>query len=59
MSPYKNGIELLVNDVKLETGFTYDAASRSIKFDADSLPVEGSEIEIRYKVQVNTVVGAL
>ncbi len=60
-TPYQNSVEVYVSGIKIETGFTYDAVSRSIKFNADALPAEGSEIQIKYKVQevvTNTATGA-
>lgn len=57
-SPYENKIEVLVGGVKVESGYTFNASSRSVKFDANALPAEGSKVEVRYKVKA-TVLGAI
>jgi hypothetical protein len=57
-SPYQDLVEVYVNNVKVVSGFTFNAAQRTVKFDSASLPAEGSSIEIRYKVKA-TVVGAI
>lgn len=56
-SPYNNEIEVLVDNVKVVKGYTFNAEQRSVKFDSDALPKEGATIEIRYKVKAN-VLGA-
>lgn len=57
-SPYQDQIEVLVNNAKVNSGYTFNASSRSIKFDANALPAEGSKVEVRYKVKA-TVLGAI
>lgn len=57
-SPYKDQVEVLVSGVKVESGYTFNASTRSIKFDANALPAEGSKVEVRYKVKA-TVLGAI
>jgi hypothetical protein len=57
-SPYQNKIEVFVNSKLVSSGYTFDSSSRSIKFDTQSLPAEGSKVEVRYKVQA-TVLGAI
>ncbi len=57
-SPYQDQIEVLVSGVKVNSGYTFNASTRSIKFDANALPAEGSKVEVRYKVKA-TVLGAI
>lgn len=57
-TPYNNLIEVYVNNSKIISGWTFDNASRSIKFNAGQIPSEGSKIEIHYKVKSN-VLGAI
>ena len=57
-SPYENLVEVYVNNSKLTSGYTFNAAQRTVKFNADSLPAEGSKVEVRYKVKA-TVLGAI
>ena len=57
-SPYKDQVEVLVSGVKVNSGYTFNASTRSIKFDANALPAEGSKVEVRYKVKA-TVLGAI
>lgn len=57
-SPYQDQIEVLISGVKVNSGYTFNASSRSIKFDANALPAEGSKVEVRYKVKA-TVLGAI
>lgn len=57
-SPYQDQVEVLVSGVKVNSGYTFNASSRSIKFDANALPAEGSKVEVRYKVKA-TVLGAI
>lgn len=57
-SPYQDKVEVLVNNNKVNSGYTFNASSRSIKFDANALPAEGSKVEVRYKVKA-TVLGAI
>ena len=57
-SPYNNAIEVYIDNVKTEKGYTFSIEQRSVKFDANSLPKEGAKIEIRYKVKAN-VLGAI
>lgn len=56
-APYDNNVEVFVNSSKV-SGYTFDAAQRTITFDANSIPVEGSKVEVRYKVKA-TVLGAI
>ncbi len=57
-SPYQDKIQVFVNNVEKMNGFTFDVATHSLKFNADSVPAEGAKIEVRYKVQA-TVLGAI
>ena len=56
-TPFQDKVEVYVNGLRVDSGYTFNSASRSIKFDEKSLPREGSKIEIRYKVNVK-VLGA-
>ncbi len=56
--PVDNVINVFVNNTQVDTGWTYDSIAHTLKFNADSLPTEGSKIEVRYKVKVN-VLGAI
>lgn len=57
-SPYDNNITVLVNSVQVNSGWTFDISSRSLKFNADSIPSPGAKIEVHYKVKA-TVLGAI
>lgn len=57
-SPYQDQVEVFVNNTKVASGYVFNAAQRTVKFDANSLPVEGSKVEVRYKVKA-TVLGAI
>ncbi|MGZ3788759.1 MAG: vWA domain-containing protein [Bacteriovorax sp.] len=57
-SPYDNNITVLVNNVQVNSGWSFDAATHSLKFNAGSVPAEGAKIEVRYKVKA-TVLGAI
>lgn len=57
-SPYLNEVEVYVSGAKVNSGYTFDASQRTIKFDANALPAEGSKVEVRYKVKA-TVLGAI
>jgi hypothetical protein len=57
-APFENKIEVFVNQLKVETGYTFDAAQRTVKFNEGSIPAEGSKVEVRYKVKA-TVLGAI
>lgn len=57
-SPYQNLVEVYVNNTKVESGYVFNSAQRTVKFNADSLPSEGAKIEVRYKVKA-TVLGAI
>lgn len=46
--PHDDVIKVFVDGVKIDKGFIYDSASRSIKFVAGSIPSPGVKIEIRY-----------
>ena len=54
-TPFQDKIEVYVNGLRIDSGYTFNSASRSIKFDAKSLPSEGAKVEIRYKVIVKAV----
>lgn len=56
--PYNSNIKVLVNGVQVTSGWVYDSVAHTLKFNADSIPAEGSKIEIRYKVKAN-VIGAI
>ncbi|MBY0414719.1 MAG: hypothetical protein K2Q18_11160, partial [Bdellovibrionales bacterium] len=56
-APYNNQVEVFVNSAKV-SGYTFNATQRTITFDANSVPVEGSKVEVRYKVKA-TVLGAI
>ncbi|WP_216639929.1 vWA domain-containing protein [Halobacteriovorax marinus] len=49
--PYEDKVEVSVNGSKVSSGYTYDNQSRSIKFEQDKVPNEGSNIEISYAVE--------
>lgn len=51
-SPYQNSIEVYVNGVKKTSGWSYDSVSKVVKFAANSIPVNGAAIVVKYKVQV-------
>ena len=57
-SPYQDQVEVFVNNTKVASGYVFNAAQRTVKFDANSLPAEGSKVEVRYKVKA-TVLGAI
>ena len=57
-SPYQDQIEVLVNNSKVASGYTFNAAQRTLKFNSDAVPAEGSKVEVRYKVKA-TVLGAI
>ncbi|AUN98682.1 VWA domain-containing protein [Bacteriovorax stolpii] len=57
-SPYEDKVDVYVNNVKVSSGYVFNAAQRTVKFDANSLPAEGSKVEVRYKVKA-TVLGAI
>ncbi len=56
--PYNSNIKVFVNNVQVTTGWSYDSIAHSLQFNADSIPAEGSKIEVRYKVKAN-VIGAI
>jgi hypothetical protein len=49
-APYNNAVKVFVNNVEMTTGWTYNATSRSVKFNIS--PAEGSQVVIKYQVQV-------
>lgn len=57
-SPYQDQIEVFVNNIKITSGFVFNPAQRTVKFETSSLPAEGAQVEIRYKVKAN-VLGAI
>lgn len=57
-SPYNDTVQVYVNNTEAKSGWNFDAKNHSVKFDTNTIPPEGSKIEIRYKVQA-TVVGAI
>jgi len=54
---YNSEVTVLVNNKIITSGWKYNDISHSIKFDASSVPTEGSKIEVRYHVKAS-VVGA-
>ncbi|MEI8346358.1 MAG: vWA domain-containing protein [Pseudomonadota bacterium] len=48
-APYLNQITVKVNGLVVTSGWVYDPISRSIKFNAGSLPPEGATVEISYR----------
>ena len=58
-APYQNLVEVYVNSVKVQSGWTFDSTQRTVKFDAASVPSEGAKVEVRYKVKANVVLGAI
>jgi hypothetical protein len=52
-SPYNNKVEVFVNNVKVDTGWTYNISSRTIKFIDGKVPNEGAAIEVKYSVAGN------
>ena len=52
-TPYGNSLEVFVNNVKQLQGWTYNPTSKSVKFLANSIPAEGSNINIKYSVALN------
>lgn len=51
-SPYQNAVKVFVNGVEKKTGWTFDSVSKVLKFDANSVPVNGAKIVVQYKVKV-------
>jgi hypothetical protein len=49
-NPVVSSIVVKVNG-NIETNYTYDASTRSIKFDANHVPAYGSNIDVTYQVQ--------
>jgi hypothetical protein len=47
-SPVAGSLKVYVNGVET-TNFTFDSASRSIKFDAGNLPPVGAQVTVKYK----------
>jgi hypothetical protein len=47
-APLEGTLKVFVNNAQVNN-FTYDAGSRSIKFDANDLPPVGAEIKVEYK----------
>jgi hypothetical protein len=50
--PYQNIVQVFVNGVQKTSGWTYDSVSKVVKFNTNSIPVNGASIVIKYKVQV-------
>ncbi|MBC7428835.1 MAG: hypothetical protein H7336_09510, partial [Bacteriovorax sp.] len=57
-SPYNDQVEVYVNNSKVSSGYIFDATQRTVKFEVNAVPVEGSKVEVRYKVKA-TVLGAI
>lgn len=57
-APYNGDIQVYVNQILVQSGWSYNAISHSIKFDTTNIPSAGSQIEIRYKVKAK-IVGAI
>lgn len=57
-SPYQDKIRVYVNGNEVVDGWTFNAEQRSVTFQKDHLPAEGSQVEIRYQVQAK-VLGAI
>lgn len=49
--PVNGTLEVFVNGVQT-TNYTYDAGSRSIKFDAGNLPPVGAQVTVKYKTAI-------
>ena len=57
-APYNNVVKVFVNKTEVLSGWTFDIATHSIKFNSNSIPVEGATIEINYQVKAS-VLGAI
>ena len=51
-SPYNNAIKVFINNIEVNSGWTYDIPTRSIKFNNGIIPPQGSVIEVDYQVKV-------
>ncbi len=51
-APYQNKINVYVDNVKQNGGYTFDTQSRTLKFDNGNIPREGAQIIVKYQVQV-------
>lgn len=49
-SPYQNKIKVYVDGILVNSGFSFDQASRVVTFDKTNVPREGAKIEIKYQV---------
>jgi hypothetical protein len=58
-APYQNAVEVYVNNLKVQSGWVFDSAQRTVKFNTGSVPTEGAKVEVRYKVKANVVLGAI
>lgn len=50
-APYQNKVQVLVDGVLVSSGYTFDAQSRLLKFNVNSVPKEGAKIIVRYQVE--------
>jgi hypothetical protein len=47
--PHNEEVEIYVDGVRLNNGFSFDNQTRTIRFDQSSTPQEGASVEIHYK----------
>jgi hypothetical protein len=52
-APYLGKIQVLVNGVEIKTGFTFNAKTRAITFNSQNIPINGSNITVKYQVVKN------
>ncbi len=57
-TPYQDNVEVYVNQIKVTSGWIFDSAQRTVKFNANAVPQEGAKVEVRYKVKAQ-VLGAI
>ncbi len=50
VAPVAGSLQVYVDGVQVQSGYSYDGGSNSIKFDPNSLPPAGATIKITYKV---------
>jgi hypothetical protein len=58
-TPYNNSVEVFVNNIKQNSGWVFNAQSKSVQFQAGNIPIEGANITIKYSVAANNLLGSI
>ena len=57
-APFENKIQVYVDGILMNSGFSFDASSRVLKFNTNNVPKDGAKIVVKYQVAQTQLLSA-